>query len=92
MRQKLFRLAMINMVTIILLSFLWEFGLEKSVSGAPGLYFDADFEAGERLRLILTSSVFDGLAMIIPGLLMAGLIRRSLVAEKNVLRLARTVS
>jgi len=90
MRQKLFRLAMINMVTIILLSSLWEFGLERPVSGALGLYYDADFEAGERLRFILTSSVFAGLAMIIPGLLIAGLIRRSLAAEKNALRLAGT--
>ncbi|MEN4591858.1 bifunctional diguanylate cyclase/phosphodiesterase, partial [Pantoea agglomerans] len=71
MRQKLFRLAMINMATIVLLSSLWEFGLEKPVSGVLGLGYDAGFEASERLRFILTSTVFAGLAMIIPGLLIA---------------------
>lgn len=90
MRQKLFRLAMLNMVTIIILSSLWEFGLEKKVSGVLGLNYDIGFEASERLRFILTSTVFAGLAMIIPGLLIAGLIRRSMAAEKSALRLAGT--
>ncbi|KEY40081.1 GGDEF domain-containing protein [Pantoea vagans] len=90
MRQKLLWLAMINMVTIVLLSCLWEFGLERQVSGVIGLSYDAGFEAGERLRFILTSTVFAGVAMIIPGLLIAGLIRRSLAAEKSALRLAVT--
>jgi len=90
MRQKLFRLAMINMVNIVIFSFCWEFGLEKHFSGLLGLNNDAGFEASERLRTILTSSVFAGLAMIIPGLLIAGLIRRSLAAEKSALRLAGT--
>lgn len=90
MRQKLLWLAMINLVTIVLLSCLWEFGLERQVSGVIGLSYDAGFEAGERLRFILTSTVFAGLAMIIPGLLIAGLIRRSLAAEKSALRLAVT--
>ncbi|MCX2195212.1 hypothetical protein LD112_25575 [Pantoea agglomerans] len=90
MRQKLFRLAMINMATIVLLSSLWEFGLEKHVSGIFGLDYDAGFEASEKLRFILTSTVFAGLAMIIPGLLIAGLIRKSLAAEKRALLLAGT--
>lgn len=90
MCQKLFRLAMINMVTIVLLSSLWKFGLEKHVSGVPGLHYDAGFEASERLRFILTSTFFAGLAMIIPGLLIAGLIRKSLAAEKSALLLAET--
>jgi len=90
MRQKLFLLAMINMVTIVILLYLWEFCLEKHVSGVPGLNYDAGFEASGRLKFILTSTVFAGLALIIPGLLIAGLIRRSLAAEKSALRLAGT--
>lgn len=90
MRRKLFRLAMMNIVTIVLLSSVWEFWLEERASRALGLSYDAGFETGERLRFILTSTAFAGLAMIIPGLLIAGLIRRSLAAEKNALRLAGT--
>lgn len=90
MHLKLFRLAMLNMATIVLLSFFWEFGLERLISQVLGLDYDAGFEASERLRFILTSTVFAGLAMIIPGLLIAGLIRRSLAAEKTALRLAGT--
>ncbi|MEN4559783.1 putative bifunctional diguanylate cyclase/phosphodiesterase [Pantoea agglomerans] len=90
MRLKIFRLAMINMVTIVLLSSLWEFGLEKHVLGVLGLDYDAGFETSERLRFILTSTVFAGLAMIIPGLLIAGLMRKSIAAEKSALLLAGT--
>jgi len=90
MRLKIFRLAMINMITIALLSSLWEFGLEKHVLGVLGLDYDAGFETSERLRFILTSTVFAGLAMIIPGLLIAGLMRKSIAAEKSALLLAGT--
>lgn len=90
MRRKLFLLAMINIVTIVLLSSVWEFWLEERASRALGLSYDAGFETGERLRFILTSTAFAGLVTIIPGLLIAGLIRRSLVAEKSDLRLAGT--
>ncbi len=47
-----------------------------------GLSYDPDFETSERLRFILTSTSFAGLAMIIPALLIAGLIRNTLRAEK----------
>ncbi|MEN4934621.1 bifunctional diguanylate cyclase/phosphodiesterase [Pantoea agglomerans] len=90
MRLKLFWLAMLNIATIILLSTLWEFGLETWISSLLGLSYDPDFETSERLRFILTSTSFAGLAMIIPALLIAGLIRNTLRAEKNALRLAGT--
>ncbi|MGK3141115.1 putative bifunctional diguanylate cyclase/phosphodiesterase [Pantoea sp. C2G6] len=90
MRLKLFWLAMLNIATIILLSTLWEFGLEAHLSRLLGLGYDSHFETSERLRFILTSSSFAGLAMIIPALLIAALIRKTLSAERNALRLART--
>lgn len=90
MRLKLIWLAVLNIVTIILLSTIWEFGLEERVSSLLGLDYDAGFETGERLRFILTASLFSMLAMIIPSLLIAGLIRKILLTENNALRLAST--
>lgn len=90
MHLKLLWLAMLNIVTIFLLSTLWEYGLEAQISVLLGLGYSADFETSERLRFILTSSAFALLAMIIPGLLIGRLIRKMLAAEKNALRLADT--
>ncbi|MEI2264535.1 putative bifunctional diguanylate cyclase/phosphodiesterase [Erwinia sp. CGal63] len=81
---------MLNIATIFLLSTLWEWGLEESISTLFGLGYSADFEYGERMRFILTSSAFAMLAMIIPGLLIARLIRKMMTAEKEALRLADT--
>ncbi|QNQ57300.1 bifunctional diguanylate cyclase/phosphodiesterase [Pantoea sp. MT58] len=90
MRLKLFWLAMLNIATIILLSTLWEFGLEARICRLLGLGYDTSFEISERLRFILTSSSFAVLAMVVPALLIAGLIRKTRRAEKNALRLAGT--
>lgn len=90
MHLKIFWLAMLNIASIILLATLWEFGLEAWFSTLLGLAYDASFESSERLRFILTSSAFGGLAMVIPGLLVTGLVRKLLTAEKNALRLAGT--
>lgn len=90
MRLKLFWLAMLNIATIFLLSTLWEYGLEAHLAHLLGLSYNLDFETSERLRFILTSTAFAGLAMVIPALLIAGLIRKMLLAEKNALRLAGT--
>ena len=90
MRLKLFWLAMLNIATIILLSTLWEFGLEAWISGLLGLSYDPDFETSERLRFILTSTSFAGLAMIITALLIAGLIRNTLRADHKLFRRAGT--
>lgn len=90
MRLKLFWLAVLNIATIILLSTLWEFGLEGWLCRLLGLGYDSNFETSERLRFILTSSMFALLAMIIPALLIASLIRKTLNAKKNALRLAGT--
>lgn len=90
MRLKLFWLAMLNIATIILLSTLWEFGLEGRIFALLGLCYDPSFETSERLRFILTSSSFAVLAMIIPSVLIVNLIRKTLIAEKDALRLAGT--
>ncbi|MGJ0478839.1 putative bifunctional diguanylate cyclase/phosphodiesterase [Pantoea agglomerans] len=90
MRLKLFWLAMLNIATIILLSTLWEFGLEGRICTLLGLGYDPSFETSERLRFILTSSSFAILAMFIPSLLIVNLIRKTLIAEKDALRLAGT--
>lgn len=90
MRLKLFWLAVLNIATIILLSILWEFGLEARISSLLGLGYDPGFETSERVRFILTATAFAGLAMIIPALFIVNLIRKSLSAEKNALRLAGT--
>lgn len=90
MHLKLFWLAMLNIATIVLLSTFWEFGLEARISALLGLGYDTGFETSERLRFILTSSSFAVLAMIIPGLLISGFIRKILVAEKDALRQAVT--
>jgi len=90
MRLKLFWLAMLNIATIILLSTMWEWGLEGRICTLLGLDYDPSFETSERLRFILTSSSFAVLAMIIPSLLIVNLIRKTLIAEKDALRLAGT--
>lgn len=90
MRLKLFWLAMLNIATIILLSTLWEFGLEGRICTLLGLSYDPSFETSERLRFILTSSSFAVLAMFIPSVLIVNLIRKTLIAEKDALRLAGT--
>jgi len=90
MRLKLFWLAVLNIATIILLSTLWEFGFESHISRLLGLGYDPDFEISERVRFIVTSSSFAMLAMIIPALLISALIRQTLRAEKQALRLAST--
>ena len=90
MRLKLFWLAMLNIATIILLSTMWEWGLEGRICTLLGLDYDPSFETSERLWFILTSSSFAVLAMIIPSLLIVNLIRKTLIAEKDALRLAGT--
>ncbi|MCX3310357.1 bifunctional diguanylate cyclase/phosphodiesterase [Pantoea vagans] len=90
MRLKLFWLAVLNIATIILLSILWEFGLEARISSLLGLGYDPGFETSERVRFILTATAFAGLAMIIPALFIVNLIRKSLSAEKTALMLAGT--
>lgn len=90
MHLKIFWLAMLNIASITLLATLWEFGLEAWFSALLGLAYNASFESSERLRFILTSSAFGTLAMIIPGLLVTGLVRKLLAAEKHALRLAGT--
>lgn len=87
---KLICLAILNLITITLLSTFWEYGLEKYTYLSFGLAYDTSFEEGERLRFILTSTSFAALAMIIPGMLIAGLIRQLQIAKRHAMQLAYT--
>ena len=90
MRLKLIWLAALNFLTIFLLSTLWEFGAEEYISSLFGLSYDNDFEMHERLRFILTSSLFSLPAMVIPGVMIASLVRKFSAAEKEAIRMAHT--
>ena len=88
MRLKLRWLALLNVMTIILLASLWEYGAEAWVSKLLGLSYDSDFETAERLKFIMTSASFALLAMVVPGLLVGGLMRKLLRTEQAATRMA----
>ncbi len=90
MRLKLILVAAINFLTILLLSTLWEFGAEEYVSSLFGLSYDDNFEVSERLRFIVTSTLFSLPAMIIPGLIIANLVRKFALTEQKAIRMAHT--
>lgn len=90
MRLKLIWLAALNFLTILLLSILWEFGAEEYISSLFGLSYDNNFESSERLRFILTSSLFSLPAMIIPGVMIANLVRKFAATEREAIRMAHT--
>lgn len=90
MRLKLIWLAALNFLTILLLSTLWEFGVEEYISSLFGLSYKNNFEESERLRFILTFSLFSLPAMIIPGLMLLNLVQKFSATEKEAIRMAHT--
>ncbi len=56
--------------TIFLFAASWEFWLEDPVSTFMGWHYEADFEAAARGRFISLSSIFAGLALVVPGIVL----------------------
>ncbi|WP_250470183.1 MULTISPECIES: hypothetical protein [unclassified Caballeronia] len=68
------RFVLATLLTVSVLSGLWELKLEGWTTALLGLSYEANFEAAERWRFILTSTGFSALALIFPGVRIAGLL------------------
>ncbi len=73
MRLSRFRIAAVLLLTVVttfLLSVFWEVGLEQIVCEWLGLPYEADFEAAEHMRFILTSTAFAVISLAVPAVLL----------------------
>lgn len=77
---RIYRLLLLVMFTVIGLSILWEFKLERWVLPLLGLPYDGSFENGERWRFVLTSTGFSLLSLILPTLVLRRLIRNTRIS------------
>lgn len=78
--SRIYRLLLLVIFTVIGLSILWEFKLERWVLPLLGLPYDGDFENGERWRFVLTSTGFSLLSLILPTLVLRRLIRNTRIS------------
>ncbi|POC81453.1 MULTISPECIES: hypothetical protein [Pseudomonas syringae group] len=69
-RYQLPLLLFATLLTVVCLATLWEFELEAYAMLWLGLPYDSNFEDGERLRFVLTSSSFSLIAMIVPSVVL----------------------
>lgn len=77
---RIYRLVLLVIFTVIGLSILWEFKLERSVLPLLGLPYDGTFENGERWRFVFTSTGFSLLSLILPTLVLRRLIRNTRIS------------
>ncbi|WP_459906461.1 putative bifunctional diguanylate cyclase/phosphodiesterase [Caballeronia sp. HLA56] len=68
------RFVLATLLTVFVLSGLWELKPEGWTTALLGLSYEANFEAAERWRFILTSTGFSALALILPGVRIARLL------------------
>lgn len=80
-------LLLATLLTVVGLATLWEFELEAYVMYWLGLPYDGDFEDGERLRFILTSSSFSLIAMIVPSIVLKRMVSNTQQIHRRLLRL-----
>ena len=69
----------VTLLTVFLLSALWEWKVEAWIMPALGLPYASDFENAERWRFILTSTAFAALALLLPAFRM----RRVLLGQQQ---------
>ncbi|WP_116893339.1 putative bifunctional diguanylate cyclase/phosphodiesterase [Pseudomonas syringae] len=80
-------LLLATLLTVVGLATLWEFKLEAYAMHWLGLPYAGDFEEGERLRFILTSSGFSLIAMVVPSIVLKRMISNSQKTHRRLLRL-----
>lgn len=80
-------LLLSTLLTVVGLATFWEFELEAYVMYWLGLPYDGDFEDGERLRFILTSSSFSLIAMIVPSIVLKRMVSNTQKIYHRLLRL-----
>jgi diguanylate cyclase (GGDEF)-like protein len=73
------RFMAVTLLTVFVLSGLWEFKLESWTMFLLDLPYEPNFEAAERWRFILTSTGFATLALVFP----TARIRRFLIAQRQ---------
>ncbi|MCF5244245.1 putative bifunctional diguanylate cyclase/phosphodiesterase [Pseudomonas syringae] len=86
-RYRLPLLLLAILLTVAGLATLWEFELEAYAMRWLGLTYDGDFEDGERLRFILTSSSFSLIAMIVPSVVLKRMVSNTQKTHRRLLRL-----
>lgn len=90
LRRSPFRLPLLllaTLLTVVGLATFWEFWLEAHVMYWLGWPYDGDFENGERLRFILTSSSFSLIAMIVPCIVLKRMVSNTQKIHNQLLRL-----
>ncbi|WPP02432.1 EAL domain-containing protein (plasmid) [Pseudomonas sp. HR96] len=80
-------LLLATLLTVVGLATLWEFELEGYAMHWLGLHYDGDFEDGERLRFILTSSSFSLIALIVPSIVLKRMVSNTQKIHHRLLRL-----
>lgn len=80
------RYGLITLLTVFVLSTLWEVKLEGWTMAMLDLPYEANFETAERWRFILTSTGFSALALILPGIR----IRRLLAIQRKAFSALKT--
>lgn len=88
---RLWLLVGVTLLTTLCIAMFWEFYLEQAVSRLLGLPYDEEFENSERWRFVLTSTLFAGLSIISPSILLRKLIANTRVGYRE-LRLAKEQS
>ena len=80
-------LLLVTLLTVIGLATFWEFELEAYAMSWLGLPYDGNFEDGERLRFILTSSSFSLIAMLVPSIVLKRMVSNTQKIHYRLLRL-----
>ncbi|WP_432711366.1 putative bifunctional diguanylate cyclase/phosphodiesterase [Pseudomonas syringae] len=73
-QKRLYPLLAFYLASLFLVSLAWEFKLENTAMAWLGLPYDSDFEIAERWRLVLTSTSFAMLSMLVPVILLRRLL------------------
>lgn len=75
-RRRLYPILAIYLLSLFIVSVLWEFKLEGAAMALLGLPYDGDFETAERWRFVLTAAGFALLSMVVPVILLHRLLQR----------------
>ncbi|RYG95912.1 MAG: EAL domain-containing protein [Alphaproteobacteria bacterium] len=84
-RYHIILLLMLTIAFSFGVSWIWEHGMEESVSMFLGIEYEAEFETVEKLKFVLTSTAFSILSLIVPGTLLTVLVGRLSTAYQRLL-------
>lgn len=82
----LFQLLLLTLLSVGLISILWEFKLEAWTMQWLELPYDEEFENSERWRFVLTSIGFSLLSLIVPTFLLSRLVRNTRLSYRSMQR------